>query len=40
MNRKIASIRRHYFRKEEVGTGTILLAIATVIIIFLSIYNA
>ncbi len=40
MNRKIAVYRRRYFRKEEIGTANILLAIATVVIIFLCVYNS
>ena len=40
MNRRIAIQRRRYYHKEGIGTATILLAIATVVTIFLCVYNS
>ena len=40
MNRKTSNRHGHTYHQEGIGTVTILLAIATVSIIFFSIYNA
>ncbi len=40
MNRKTSTRHGHNYHQEGIGTVTILLAIATVAIIFFSIYNA
>lgn len=40
MNRKTSIRHGHTYHQEGIGTVTILLAIATVSIIFFSIYNA
>lgn len=40
MNRKSAIRHRHHYHEEGIGTVTILLAVATIAIIFYSIYSA
>ncbi|HEY0030446.1 MAG TPA: hypothetical protein VGC65_06790 [Bacteroidia bacterium] len=40
MNRKTSIRHGHHYHQDGIGTVTILLAIATVSIIFFSIYNA